>query len=67
VNTPVLLDWYTRHGFEIRPPDGRCIGNAIHLVVWKVPPNNHGASGLLFESGLRSGSTSTAGSCADLC
>jgi GNAT superfamily N-acetyltransferase len=37
VNTPVLLDWYARHGFEIRPPDGRCIGNAIHLVVWKSP------------------------------
>jgi GNAT superfamily N-acetyltransferase len=37
VNTPVLLGWYTRHGFEIRPPDGRCFGNAVHLVVWKSP------------------------------
>jgi hypothetical protein len=37
VNTPVLLGWYARHGFEICPPDGRCIGNAIHLVVWKNP------------------------------
>lgn len=37
VNTPVLLSWYARHGFEILPPDSRCIGNAIHLVVWRYP------------------------------
>lgn len=37
VNTPVLLGWYARHEFEILPPDDRCIGNAVHLVVWKSP------------------------------
>ena len=33
--TPTLLAWYVRHGFEIRQPDSRCIGNAVHLVVWE--------------------------------
>ena len=33
--TPTLLDWYARHGFDIRQPDSRCIGNAVNLVVWK--------------------------------
>jgi len=35
VSTPVLLDWYAQHGFEICPPDHRCLGNTVHLVVWK--------------------------------
>jgi len=33
--TPMLLKWYGRHGFDIRQPDSRCIGNAVHLVVWE--------------------------------
>jgi GNAT superfamily N-acetyltransferase len=33
--SPWLLDWYRRHGLEVRPPDKRCIGNAMHMVVWK--------------------------------
>ncbi len=33
--TPTLLDWYAWHGFVIRQPDSRCIGNAIHLIVWE--------------------------------
>lgn len=37
VNTPVLLAWYARHEFEILPPDERCIGNAVQLVVWNNP------------------------------
>ncbi len=32
--TPWLLDWYIRHGFEVRAPDDRCLGNAVHMVVW---------------------------------
>lgn len=32
--TPGLLGWYRKHGFEARPPDDRCMGNAVHMVVW---------------------------------
>jgi hypothetical protein len=45
--TPWLLDWYRRHGFEVLPPDSRCIGGALHLVVWKngfTHPSGGGAS-----------------------
>lgn len=30
-----LLEWYRRKGFEVCLPDDRCIGNAVHMVVWR--------------------------------
>jgi GNAT superfamily N-acetyltransferase len=45
--TPWLLDWYVRHGFEVRAPGDRCLGNAVHMVVWtnnRVHSSSGGAS-----------------------
>ena len=33
--TPALLEWYQRHGFEILPPDDRCLRTAVWMVVWR--------------------------------
>jgi len=33
--SPWLLDWYRRYGFDVSSPDGRCLVNAVHMVVWK--------------------------------
>lgn len=33
--TPWLLDWYRRNGFEVRPPDERALRNAVHMVFWR--------------------------------
>ena len=33
--TPDLLGWYQRHGFEVRPPDDRCLRNAVCMIVWR--------------------------------
>lgn len=43
--TPGLLNWYRRHGFEVHPPDSRCLGNAVSMVVWRnADPNSPGGS-----------------------
>lgn len=31
---PWLIEWYERRGFEIHPPDDRCLKNAVCMVVW---------------------------------
>lgn len=33
--SPWLLEWYRRHGFEVCPPDDRCLRNAVCMVVWR--------------------------------
>ncbi len=33
--TPGLLGWYQRHGFEVHPPDDRCLRNAVCMIVWR--------------------------------
>ena len=44
---PWILDWYRRCGFEVHPPDERCIANAVHMIVWRNDnryPSGGGAS-----------------------
>lgn len=41
--TPGLLEWYQRRGFEILPPDDRCLRTAVWMVVWR--DGGHHSSG----------------------
>ena len=34
--TPFLLEWYTRHGFSILPPDKQCLRNAVQKIQLKI-------------------------------
>ena len=43
--TPTLLAWYRRHGFEVLPPDSRCVWNAVSMVVWRnADPHSTGGT-----------------------
>ena len=34
--TPRLLSWYRKFGFEALPPDDRCLSGSVSMVVWKA-------------------------------
>lgn len=33
--TPTLLAWYGRHGFQVSEPDDRCLRQAVHKMTWR--------------------------------
>ncbi|HYE21442.1 MAG TPA: GNAT family N-acetyltransferase, partial [Tepidisphaeraceae bacterium] len=34
---PELLGWYTRRGFEVTAPDGKCDPDASHMIIRNRP------------------------------